>query len=219
MRALIVSPKAFARQMGVLRMLGYRGLSMTDLAPYLRGEKQGKVVGLTFDDGYQNNLTHALPILRRNGFTATCYGVSRAMGGTNAWDAAAGAIEKPLMTIQDWKIWRDQGMDIGSHTQHHANLQQCEDTRAWDEIAGSRQDLEMEFGCKVMHFCYPYGWFESRHIDMVRKAGYETATTTQRGRASPGDDMYTLKRIKVARATSLPVFLAKIASSYEDTRP
>jgi hypothetical protein len=36
-RSLYVSPKAFARQMALLSLLGYRGLSMSGLMPYLRG--------------------------------------------------------------------------------------------------------------------------------------------------------------------------------------
>nr|MDQ6882249.1 polysaccharide deacetylase family protein [Pseudomonadota bacterium] len=75
-RGLVVAPDAFARQMALLRMLGYRGLSMTALEPYLRGDQAGKVVGITLDDGYVNNLEHALPVLRRHGFSATCYIVS-----------------------------------------------------------------------------------------------------------------------------------------------
>jgi len=62
LRGLVVSPSSFSRQMMLLRLLGYKGLSMTALEPYLTGEKSGKVVGLTFDDGYQNNVRHALPV-------------------------------------------------------------------------------------------------------------------------------------------------------------
>jgi peptidoglycan/xylan/chitin deacetylase (PgdA/CDA1 family) len=61
-RGLYVAPAAFARQMAWLKLLGYKGLSMGALQPYLRGELSGKVVGITFDDGYRNNLTHALPV-------------------------------------------------------------------------------------------------------------------------------------------------------------
>lgn len=218
MRALVVSPQSFARQMALLRLLGYRGLSMRDLEPYLRGEKQGKVVGLTFDDGYQNNLLHALPVLLRHGFTATCYGVSGAMGGTNAWDAQQGVVCKPLMRADEWKSWHAQGMEIGSHTRNHVNLRECSAAQAALEITQSRLDLEQQLGCEVRHFCYPYGWFEPQHRQMVVDAGYRSATTTARGRVLPGDDMFSLKRIKVARATTLPMFAAKILSSYEDTR-
>ena len=37
-RSLVVSPGAFARQMGLLKLLGYTGLSMSALQPYLVGE-------------------------------------------------------------------------------------------------------------------------------------------------------------------------------------
>jgi peptidoglycan/xylan/chitin deacetylase (PgdA/CDA1 family) len=217
LRGLIVAPSSFAWQMRMLRLLGYRGLSMRDLEPYLRGDKQGKVVGITFDDGYQNNVIHALPILRRHGFTATCYGVSSMIGGTNAWDHGKVA-EKPLMTLADWRTWREGGMDIGSHTQTHADLNKLSDEQARAQIADSRQELERQLGCEVRHFCYPYGRYSEVHSRMAREAGYATATTTHRGRVHRGDDPYTLRRIMVARATNWLQFFLKIATSYEDLR-
>ena len=68
MRSLYVSPKAFAVQMQTLSWLGYQGLSMTALMPYLKGKKTGKVVGITFDDGYVNNLENALSVLQKFNF-------------------------------------------------------------------------------------------------------------------------------------------------------
>lgn len=217
LRGLIVAPSSFAWQMRMLKWLGYRGLSMQDLLPYLRGEKHGKVVGITFDDGYQNNLTHALPVLRRHGFTATCYGVSQQIGGRNAWDEGKVA-SKPLMTRQDWQVWHDAGMDIGSHTRTHANLPELSDATAREEITASRNELEQAIGYEVRHFCYPYGKFTPAHAQMAREAGYATATTTQRGRVHAGDDPFLLRRIMVARATNPLLFFFKIATRYEDKR-
>ena len=65
-RSLYVSPAAFSRHMGLLKILGYQGLSLSALQPYLSGDRTGKVVGITLDDGYLNNLTHALPVLERD---------------------------------------------------------------------------------------------------------------------------------------------------------
>ena len=73
MRSLHVSPKKFKFQMWLLKILGYKGISMRELAPYLLGKKHGKVVGITFDDGYQNVLINAAPILSKYGFTAVSY--------------------------------------------------------------------------------------------------------------------------------------------------
>lgn len=217
LRGLIVAPSSFAWQMRMLRLLGYRGLSMRDLEPYLSGEKAGNVVGVTFDDGFQNNLTHALPVLKRHGFTATCYGVSGLIGGTNRWDEGKVA-EKPLMTLADWRAWHGSGMDIGSHTRVHAKLTELPPDAARDQIAQSKQELEQAIGCEVRHFCYPYGCFGPEHAQMACEAGYVSATTTRRGRAQLGTAAYTLPRIMVARATNPLQFLLKITTTYEDRR-
>lgn len=217
LRGLIVAPSSFAWQMRMLRLMGYRGLSMRDLEPYLTGDKQGKVVGITFDDGYQNNLAYALPALQANGFTATCYGVSSMVGGTNAWDAGKVA-QKPLMTQQDWQTWHAAGMDVGSHTQTHANLKELPNEEARQQIVHSKTELEQLLGAEVRHFCYPYGWFQTQHEEMVRAAGYVTATSTRRGRVQAGDNPYALNRIMVARATHPLQFFMKVATAYEDKR-
>lgn len=217
LRGLVVSPGSFARQMWLLRLLGYRGLSMRDLEPYLSGEKRGRVVGITFDDGYQNNLHNALPVLRRLRFTATVYAVSNRIGGNNDWDQGLVA-QQPLMNLDDWHAWRDAGMDIGSHTRTHARLTELDIDQAREEIAGSRRELEEKMSCFIRHFCYPYGLHAPEHSALAREAGYLTATTTDRGRVHPGEDPYTLRRIMVACSTNLVQFTLKTMTSYEDRR-
>ncbi|MDE2416330.1 MAG: polysaccharide deacetylase family protein [Burkholderiales bacterium] len=217
LRGLVVSPGAFARQMRLLKLLGYQGLSMRDLEPYLKGEKQGKVVGITFDDGYQNNLHNALPILQKNGFTSTCYAVSSMMGGTNSWDRGLVA-EKPLMSEANWRTWLASGMDVGSHTRTHADLTKLSTDEAIDQIANSKMELQQALGCEVRHFCYPFGRFDTMHAQLVRQAGYTTATTTRRGRVQSGNDLMALRRVLVAQATHLLHFGLKIFTLYEDRR-
>jgi peptidoglycan/xylan/chitin deacetylase (PgdA/CDA1 family) len=217
LRGLVVAPSAFAWQMKMLRLIGYKGLSMRDLEPYLKGDKSGKVVGITFDDGYCNNVENALPVLQQQGFTATCYGVSSLIGATNSWDRGIVA-EKPLMSLQDWQRWRDSGMDVGSHTRTHAKLTELPADFARMQIVDSKHELEQAIGCDVRHFCYPYGWHRPEHQQMAREAGYTTATTTHRGRVHAGADPYTLRRIMVARPTHPQQFFLKVATAYEDRR-
>jgi len=217
LRGLTVSPGSFATQMRLLKLMGYRGLSLPDLTPYLRGQAMGKVVGITFDDGFQNNLTHALPVLKKHNFTATCYAVSAELGGTNAWDKGKVA-ENSLMSQQDWRVWHAAGMDVGSHTRRHVNLTELSDDEACVEITDSRKELQYAIGCEVLHFCYPYGWFEKKHAEMARQAGYLTATTTHRGRVHSGHDPYALNRIMVACSTNPITFCLKVATAYEDNR-
>ena len=66
------------------------GLSMTEgLGRLGRGAGRGRVI-LTFDDGYADTLTAALPLLRRYDCRAICYVVSDCIGGHNRWDDGEG---------------------------------------------------------------------------------------------------------------------------------
>lgn len=217
-RSLTVTPGAFARQMMMLAALGYRGVSMSGLEPYLRGEKTGKVVGITFDDGYVNNLTHAMPVLQRLGFSSTCYMVSGQMGGSNVWDHDKGIAPQPLMDAPQLRAWVAGGQEIGAHTRHHVDLRSLTDSSARDEIIECRQALEDVLGVPVRHFCYPYGYYESTHVEMVREAGYATAVTTVRSRVQPSDGLFELPRAPVLLSTSLPVLWMKLFTRYEDRR-
>jgi len=216
MRSLHVPPKLFKLQMWLLKILGYKGLSMKDLQSYLTGEKQGKVVGITFDDGFKNNLTHALPVLNKFGFSATCYIITQNIGGVNHWDLDKGIPENPLMNENEIKQWIDNGMEIGSHTQNHIRLAECDIKTAAREIHQSKLDLERQFNCSVSHFCYPYGSHNDEIIEITKDAGYSTATTVNRGRAKCGDNLLTLPRVPITHRTFIHLFLMKILSKYED---
>ncbi|MES2955064.1 MAG: polysaccharide deacetylase family protein, partial [Pseudomonadota bacterium] len=183
-RGLYVSPAAFSRQMALLKLLGYQGLSMSALLPYLKGERRGKVVGITFDDGYLNNLTHALPVLQRHGFSSTCYAVSNLLGQTNAWDRDIGIAQVPLMDAGQLRLWVAGGQEVGSHTQNHARLLQSDAATALGEMTQDKAALEGLLAVLVQHFCYPYGEYAAEHVAMAREAGFQTVTTTRRGRSA-----------------------------------
>lgn len=218
-RGLYVAPAAFARQMRWLARLGWRGLSMTALQPYLRGERQGRVLGITFDDGYLNNLQHAAPVLQGLGFSATCYAVSAQVGGRNVWDAEHGMAQVPLMDAAQMQAWCAAGQEIGAHTVHHVHLDRLADELADQEIRASGQQLQALIGgAPVAHFCYPYGDYSAAHPAMVARAGYATATTTQRGRVRAGDALMALPRVPVLRSTTLAQLWLKVSTAYEDRR-
>jgi peptidoglycan/xylan/chitin deacetylase (PgdA/CDA1 family) len=201
----------------MLKILGYRGHSMHDLEPYLSGEKQGRVVGITFDDGYQNNFDLALPILKRYGHTATCYAVSEQVGKTNHWDDGLVAT-KSLMNRGQLLSWLDAGMDVGSHTCTHADLTKLEDKEALKEIKFSKLSLEDSLGTQIRHFCYPYGRMQPIHAQMARDCGYVTATMMKRGRVHSDHNPWELSRVLIARATNPIQFLMKLMTRYEDRR-
>ncbi len=218
MRSLHVPPKRFRLQMWILKVLGYKALSLKELKPYLIGEKSGKVVGLTFDDGYKNNLTNALPILKKYNFSATCFIVTDHIGSSNLWDRKKGIIQMPLMNIDDINIWLDSGMDIGSHTQTHPDLTSLSQKELMLEVSECKAYLEKQFKTKIEFFCYPFGIYNESICEIVKESGYFSALTMIRGRVNLKSDKFRLPRIPINHHTLPHLFLTKILTSYEDKK-
>ena len=99
--------------------------------------------------------------------------------------------------IMTWKQLRklvQSGHEIGCHSYTHPLLVQCDDARLEQEIIVSRQQLEKELETEVYSYCYPNGGFDKHVLDVVSRAGYILAVTTQWGSNAPGADAFTLKR-------------------------
>lgn len=217
-RCLYVTPAAFAAQMKLLRRAGYRGVSMGQAMPYLRGEKRGRVAAITFDDGYLDNLENAMPVLQRHGFSATCYIVNGCIARHNLWDAANLGVQKPMMTVAHLHAWRGGGMEIGAHTRTHPHLTECDDVQLHDEIVGGKAELEGLLGFEVPQFCYPFGDADARVARVARAAGYVASPTVRRGRAKRGTDLFMLPRVAIDHADSLAHFAIRTFTPFEDFR-
>ena len=204
--------------MWMLNKLGYKGLSLKKLQPYLDGYKYGKVVGITFDDGYQNNLINAAPILLKYNFSATCYIVSEAIGKTNIWDIENQITQRPLMSEDEINQWIKFGMDIGAHTKTHADLTNTSLQTAEKEINDCKLYLEEKFKVNITDFCYPFGRYNQIISNLVRKSGYDRGTTMIRGRANSQSDKFQLPRIPINYRTLPHLFIAKIITKYEDRK-
>ena len=144
--------------------------------------------------------------------------VSGSIGRYNQWDAERLGVRKPLMSAEQLRDWHRGGMEIGAHSRSHPRLTQCDDAQLHDEIHGSKATLEDRLGVSVTQFCYPYGDADERVAGVVREAGFAAATTTRRGRAFAGMDLWQLPRVQVARHHLLPQFAMRVLSRYEDRR-
>ena len=216
LRKLYVAPDEFARQMRWLKRLGLRGVSLSEGLWHLERARARRVVVLTFDDGYADNLQYAAPILRELGFAATCFVVSGCIGTHNAWDAEQLRVRKPLMDTQQLRVWLAHGFEIGSHTRSHPHLDTLDDARADAEIAGAKADLERLTGTRIDHFCYPYGSVNAKLAERAAAAGYRSAVTTRRGIARATDNRFLLPRVSINGGKGLLRFVLKASTPYAD---
>lgn len=169
---ICVSPRRFEAQMGYLERRGLRGVSMRELLRATAVGRADGLVGLTFDDGYENFLRSALPTLESFGFSATLFVVGGMLGGDNAWD------EEPRMKLLGEDGVREaarRGTEIGSHGMTHAGLSGIQTPRLERELGESRRVLGEVLGETVDGFCYPYGSLDGAAVRAARRAGYSYA--------------------------------------------
>jgi len=202
-----VSPRLFAKQMAMLATRGYVPISLSALQC---GKVSEKSIVITFDDGYENFFTNALPVLVRHGFPATVFLVANAIGKTNRWDADLGDVEERLMCVSQIKEAMAVGAEFGSHTLDHADLAKVSKDEAWRQIDGSRKVLQDKLGTDISTFCYPYGHKTPEVRDMVPAAGYSLACSTEKGANTEDTDPFALKRVNVRRDTYVPILMYKL---------
>ncbi len=199
--ALSVTPADFAAQMDWLQGGGYHPITAGDLHAYLRGARglPSKPVILTFDDGYADFYTTALPILRAHDFRATAYVVSGFVGSPN-YMTAAQVVEADR-----------SGIEIGSHTVNHPNLTNMSSGSVRSQLVDSKRFLETLLGHPVTSFCYPSGKVNSMVAWQVSDAGYDSATTTVFGFRHTLADRYIWTRLRVSGGETRDQFAAAVS--------
>ena len=170
---LSITPQRFEQQLRWLRSRGLQGVSMGELLSAKALGRARRLVGLTFDDGYQDFITNAMPVLQRYDFTATVFVLAGRLGGENEWSRSGP--NKALLTADDvWEVFQ-AGMEIGSHGLKHISLLEADDIQLNAETVRSRELLQELLGREIRGFCYPYGYLDGRVVDSARTAGYDYA--------------------------------------------
>ena len=201
--ALSVTPSDFATQMDWLAQNGYHTITTEDLYTYLNrhGGLPSKPVILTFDDGYADFYTTALPILRSHDFVGVSYVVSGFVG----WPG--------YMTSAQIREADRSGMEIGSHTVNHPNLASLPAAAVWSQLTQSKVFLEQVLGHQVTSFCYPSGKYTPAVNSAVAAAGFHDATTTGFGYSYTIANRYVWSRLRVSGGETLDTFAAAVRSA------
>ncbi|WP_240041327.1 polysaccharide deacetylase family protein [Paenibacillus ginsengarvi] len=197
----VLDPKKLDEQMAHLSKEGYTALTLQQFIGIWDGhmEAPAKPVLLTFDDGYTDNYTEAMPILRKYGFTATMF-VSPGMTGQDGYFAEWEQIRE----------MRDAGWDIQPHGMSHPYMHKLPLDKQRYEIAESIKQLKEQTGLDTYVFCYPYGMRNGDTLKLLEESKVRFAFTIDQGRTEPSQNPLLLKRIFVGGKESMDTFLKKL---------
>ncbi|WP_298836663.1 polysaccharide deacetylase family protein [Clostridium sp.] len=195
--------KKFKEQMKYLYDNGYYTITLRNLYDYLMNNTPipRKSVVLTFDDGYEDNYTAMLPVLKKYNFKATIFVIT-------------GEIDKSHRFLQTKQLLEMEkyGIDIESHTVNHDKLENISKNKQLKTLIQSKQYLEKTLDKQIIFFAYPYGGYNQKAIKSVRETGYKMAFTTKSGWSSKYNGMLSLHRVWVGTSDSLKVFHNKISN-------
>jgi peptidoglycan/xylan/chitin deacetylase (PgdA/CDA1 family) len=215
---LSVRPDAFAVQMEVLARSGRPVLPLAEAVPALGGTAPlpSDAIALTFDDGFQDNFTHALPVLERFGFPATFFIVTALVGSESTLERYRDCCEADR--ILDWEQVREmraRGQAIGGHGRTHREMAMLSEADARAEAHGCADDIAAETGERPSLFCYPRGSESVGVRRIVGEAGFEAACTVRPGANPPGTDLLALRRTEVSADDTIEDFRLKLDGGFD----
>ena len=106
------------------------------------------------------------------------------------------------------------GMQIGSHTMTHPILSSLSDDQVLEELLESKRILESICGSPIRHFAFPNGPgvknFDNRVSRLVEKAGYVSASTSERGIVTLASNRFAMERQGINHELSIGPFAFKL---------
>ena len=166
-----ISPKRFEAH---LQWLAKRRERFVPLREFLTAQKDKNLIAITFDDGYQDNLTVALPLLEKYDLPMTLFVVAGFIG------------KKDYLTKDDLKtIAAHPLITIGSHGLLHRHFTKMTDEEANHEFTESKNCIESIINKKIDLFAYPFGDCSERIENLCRKSGYKAAWSVWNGNNTP----------------------------------
>ncbi|MDF2939964.1 MAG: hypothetical protein K0R66_606 [Gammaproteobacteria bacterium] len=199
---IYVTVKRFRDHMSSLKRRKFTALTFKDYLSFRNesrplSEFPKKPVIITFDDGYLNNLSLALPILQEFQFKAVIFALGDMAVRNNAWDVIKGEPEDLLMNADQLKILSDAGIEIGAHSLSHRDLTKLSEDEAYHEILQSKLNLEQLLQTDVVSFAYPYGYYSDSVKELTKKAGFQIAVATDRGGMHVEQDLFEIFRVAI----------------------
>ena len=211
---LSIFSNMFERQLHYLQKNNMKTLSLESY--FTQIQQQGRIsrnsVVITFDDGYLDNYTNALPLLLKYDMKASVFPVTKWIGRTNGWEDYPG---KTIRQTMDWvhlKEWVNAGMEVGVHTVTHRSLSTLSSVaEIREELNESRKEIREHLNIEPKVVCYPYGDFDERVQEIVRQEKFSGALAILDKTPFIQTDAYAVRRTAISQHHTMRQFYIKVS--------
>lgn len=133
--------------------VGTLTLDDESLQPYTPVGFNRALVSLTFDDGYDNEYTQALPLLKKYGYNSTQFIITSLINTTG------------YMTSAQVKNFATAGSEMASHTVTHNNMLTETKAQYDNELTQSKATLQNWTGVPVTDLAFPNGLYNQAIVN------------------------------------------------------
>lgn len=203
-----VTPERFSEHLDAIAAAGATTMTVSALGDALdRDARPERPVLLTFDDGFADTLTAALPRWQAHGMVATVYVT------TGFMRTGSGPQDDVMLDGAGVRELADAGAEIGGHSDTHPELDTLAARDARDEIVRCRAALEDALGAPVRSFAYPHGYSSARVRRIVDEQGFDSACGVGNALSHEADDGLRRARLMVGAGTTAAEVAAWVAGT------
>ncbi|QOR34020.1 polysaccharide deacetylase family protein [Clostridium sp. 'deep sea'] len=208
----IMTVENFERTIDFIYKQGYKTISFKDYVAAYNGLKEipEKSVIITFDDGYYSDYKYAYPILKKYGYVASSFVITRFVYEDDPYGLAKEFQYEalPYLTWNSMNSMRDvfsfhshthnfhRKGDIGPYYKEKSLSLIKEDLIKSDEILRSRNYNNVKI------LAYPYGYYNNKVVNLLTELNYDMALTVKPGSSCLTHGIYQLKRYVIFNRTS-----------------
>lgn len=192
-----VAPALFSSHLDALAAANYTPLTLSAAVGAVRAGRSlpPRTVILTFDDGFADFLSNALPLLEEHGFPATLFVTTGYLGGTSRWLESTAAGWIPMMSLDQLGALGDRGVEVGAHSRSHAMLDLLRESQLAAEIHEPRDLLREASGQEVTSFAYPHGYSSRAVRRSVADAGFDSAVSVHHSLSGSFAERFEIPRL------------------------
>ena len=195
---LDISPTTFERH---LRWLArwHQVVRVDDALAALGRTGNAGSVSITFDDGFRDNLTVALPLLEKFRLPITLFVTAGLVGRHKhlSVEELREIARHPLVTVGAQGLWRRP-------------LTRISNDQARGELRESRALLKSITGRRIELMAWPSGESNPRLEQLSKECGYRAAWSDWKGTNSA----YSRRRVPLGRRDNMARFIAKVSGAY-----